>query len=592
MAKPKVYLSSTFLDLKAYRKEVIASLDRAGYDTTCMEKYPAFEERPADKCLRDVAECDFYVLVLAHRYGFVPPRANPRKRSITHLEYDQAIKSARPCFVFLLDEGRPWDRRWVDDRSLKPTSEIGRLRATVALEHGRKLFTDEDDLAKQVLEALSDYRMRRSPAAAAAVDAGTIFRAARRIAASDPLAALASLWHVFANDEKAFEDLTPRGELRRKWFDREVSRIEDMLDGGDEDGLARIGDKNSLALATALDRTIEREHGWQPTTIVTDVQGLRHWVVSDHGERAARSLHAGQGGLERFIVNRRLIPADAGNYPVRIVQHANDLDLPRAMGEESITLFLGSFGDGIGLARAGEQITGLNDEAKRSVALESSLEVLSLESAHVAVFPELAITMAQRGRIVDWLADTTHDVRLLVPGSFHIVDGGSVVNHSCILDRDGSVLIEHRKMLPLQRAGGDCEVIRPGEAIELLQTSIGVIGLLICRDFCDEARLASLRAALRVDWFLVPSLDDSLSPHFTEACRHVRSGATVVVANQTPDGAAAVDDGRRRQKSFCLVPDRPPGRGSEPDYVERPEGRIAVVSQPRVARKPLDRGRR
>ena len=85
MSKKKVYVSSTYVDLKDYRLAVKTALERAQYDVECMEKYPAFDERPKDKCLGDVDECDYYVLILAHRYGFVPPKDNPQRKSITHL---------------------------------------------------------------------------------------------------------------------------------------------------------------------------------------------------------------------------------------------------------------------------------------------------------------------------------------------------------------------------------------------------------------------------------------------------------------------------------------------------------------------------
>jgi hypothetical protein len=92
MARKKVYVSSTFKDLEEHRSAVKATLERAGFDVECMEKYPAFDERPKDKCLADVAECDYYVLILAWRYGFQPEDDNPRRLSITHLEYEEAVR--------------------------------------------------------------------------------------------------------------------------------------------------------------------------------------------------------------------------------------------------------------------------------------------------------------------------------------------------------------------------------------------------------------------------------------------------------------------------------------------------------------------
>ena len=97
MARKKVYVSSTFKDLEEHRSAVKATLERAGFDVECMEKYPAFDERPKDKCLADVAECDYYVLILAWRYGFQPEDVNPRRLAITRLEYEAAVRLKNPA---------------------------------------------------------------------------------------------------------------------------------------------------------------------------------------------------------------------------------------------------------------------------------------------------------------------------------------------------------------------------------------------------------------------------------------------------------------------------------------------------------------
>lgn len=152
--KKQVYVSSTFSDLEHHRAALKSALERAGYDVECMEKYPAFDERPLDKCLADVTVCDFYVLVLALRYGFVPPDNNLGGVSITEMEYAKAIEAGRPCLVFLLDDNHPWppklcDRDWQEDGS-----RISRFRQKVGQNHGRTLFTTAESLESQVLQAL------------------------------------------------------------------------------------------------------------------------------------------------------------------------------------------------------------------------------------------------------------------------------------------------------------------------------------------------------------------------------------------------------------------------------------------------------
>jgi hypothetical protein len=154
MDKKKVYLSSTQKDLAEHRDAVKAALERAQFDVACMEKYPAFDERPKDKCLADVAACDYYVRILAWRYGFQPKDGNPKKLSITHLEYRQALECGKPCFAFLLDPEHPWPPPRFDPDAFSPDSEIGQFRQAVEAAHGRRVFTTPDSLAAAVLEAL------------------------------------------------------------------------------------------------------------------------------------------------------------------------------------------------------------------------------------------------------------------------------------------------------------------------------------------------------------------------------------------------------------------------------------------------------
>lgn len=165
MAKKRVYVSSTFIDLQEHRKTVKATLERAGFDVECMEKYPAFDERPVKKCLADVAECDYYVLVLAWRYGHQPKTDNPNSLSITHMEYEEAVRREKPCLAFLLDPDEPWIRSLQDVDSQLPESAICQFRAHIQAEHGRALFGSPDSLARAIHEALRAEEQKHLTAA-------------------------------------------------------------------------------------------------------------------------------------------------------------------------------------------------------------------------------------------------------------------------------------------------------------------------------------------------------------------------------------------------------------------------------------------
>jgi O-acetyl-ADP-ribose deacetylase (regulator of RNase III) len=105
---PRVYISSTFEDLKEHRERVYRQLRRVGHDVVAMEDYVAQDRRPLANCLDDISGCDVYVGLFAWRYGYVPEDHNPRHLSITELEYRHAVDSEKECLIFLADDNFEW----------------------------------------------------------------------------------------------------------------------------------------------------------------------------------------------------------------------------------------------------------------------------------------------------------------------------------------------------------------------------------------------------------------------------------------------------------------------------------------------------
>ena len=53
-----IYISSTYEDLKDYRRAVADALRDCGYNVDAMEKYPARDDRPKAASEADVLSCD------------------------------------------------------------------------------------------------------------------------------------------------------------------------------------------------------------------------------------------------------------------------------------------------------------------------------------------------------------------------------------------------------------------------------------------------------------------------------------------------------------------------------------------------------
>ena len=118
-----------------------------------MENFGAREERPVDECLRLVREeCDTFVGVYAHRYGFVPDGYD---KSISELEYRAAGDAAIPRFIYLVDENHPWLPAHIDRGS--SADQLAAFKQALLKRHMCQTFGTEDQLATKVVADLGRH---------------------------------------------------------------------------------------------------------------------------------------------------------------------------------------------------------------------------------------------------------------------------------------------------------------------------------------------------------------------------------------------------------------------------------------------------
>jgi hypothetical protein len=82
-----IFLSSTFEDLKDYRKEIKQALDKAQVACFLIEEAASGYVDTVKKCREELEKATGYVGIFAYWYGSVPPKS---KRSITHMEFQWA----------------------------------------------------------------------------------------------------------------------------------------------------------------------------------------------------------------------------------------------------------------------------------------------------------------------------------------------------------------------------------------------------------------------------------------------------------------------------------------------------------------------
>ncbi len=121
---PQVMVSSTFTDLKEHRAAMIAAIHNHKLHANVMEHDDAkVSVDVIDSSLRMVRDSAAYILVIGFKYGQTPvcPNRNPKKLSITELEFDEAQRLNRPILLFIMDDNHPVTKNDIETIKSKET---------------------------------------------------------------------------------------------------------------------------------------------------------------------------------------------------------------------------------------------------------------------------------------------------------------------------------------------------------------------------------------------------------------------------------------------------------------------------------------
>jgi Domain of unknown function (DUF4062) len=151
----KVFLSSTYLDLREHRGTVVEALERLGQRVERMEIFGARPEEPLGACLSEVEECDLFVGIYAYRYGFVPAGSTI---SVTEGELRHAAQLSKPIFCFIVDEAYPWPPKHIE-KGLGE-SKLETLKSDLGKALVRDTFTSPENLALKVATSVGRYISR------------------------------------------------------------------------------------------------------------------------------------------------------------------------------------------------------------------------------------------------------------------------------------------------------------------------------------------------------------------------------------------------------------------------------------------------
>ena len=108
--KYQVFVSSTYLDLVKEREQIIKACLEMGNIPVGMEMFSAADEEQWKIIQRQIDEIDFYVILIAHRYGSTTAEGI----SYTEKEYDYAVSKGVPVLGFVIEDTAAWPADRID----------------------------------------------------------------------------------------------------------------------------------------------------------------------------------------------------------------------------------------------------------------------------------------------------------------------------------------------------------------------------------------------------------------------------------------------------------------------------------------------
>lgn len=156
--KHQVFVSSTFKDLIEERKSVIHALLELDCIPAGMELFPAADEDAWSLIKEVINGCDYYVLILAGKYGSVGPSG----LGYTEMEFNYAISIGKPVICFLhsdistLSSGNT-------ERTEDLQKKLGGFREKAQKKHC-KYWNNAEDLGGKVSRGLVQLRKQHPSA--------------------------------------------------------------------------------------------------------------------------------------------------------------------------------------------------------------------------------------------------------------------------------------------------------------------------------------------------------------------------------------------------------------------------------------------
>jgi len=219
----KVFLSSTYVDLTDYRNKAAEAIERLDQQVGRMEVFGARPNEPQAASLEEVAACDIFVGMYAHRYGYRPPGSDI---SITEAEFRHAKSLGKPIFCFVVNDDYPWLPPMIEEEPGK--TKLKTFKTEIGAGLVTENFTSPDDLALKIATSVGRYiNQSFGPLVSGLrdlIESNSNVSAASRQACAEALSAAVeianrTLRYVAQRRRSSQSDPKEEAELSKSWAD-------------------------------------------------------------------------------------------------------------------------------------------------------------------------------------------------------------------------------------------------------------------------------------------------------------------------------------------------------------------------------------
>lgn len=153
----RVFISSTYEDMKEFRSAAADALTNIQAIPMGMERFTAANQPVIDRCYEEIRQCQFFVSILGFRYGSLYKDTN---LSYSELEFDEAERLGIPILTFIREGAI--DANKIDMGDFSRRNKFKKKLQDSASNRTTASFTSPDDLRGKLMQALQEEFKRSS----------------------------------------------------------------------------------------------------------------------------------------------------------------------------------------------------------------------------------------------------------------------------------------------------------------------------------------------------------------------------------------------------------------------------------------------